>query len=209
MALYKTIQSPRYTVGIWKIEEDLNTLLGLVNLSAKDSNTLSSFSSVKRKTEWVAVRVLLKELIQEERQIEYTLSGKPYFLDNKGYLSISHTDSFVAVIYSSTTAVSIDIERFHERVNRVAYRFINEDEEYVYVAGENETWMKLLVWSTKETIYKYIDTENVDWLEHIKTYPFMLQQEGSIVAKEYRTPSQLLFYISYFREKEFVLTWTS
>ena len=59
-----------YTVvGVWKIEEDIDTLLGMVSLDQNDLVRYKSFRSNSRKLEFLSVRALLKELLGGEAKI--------------------------------------------------------------------------------------------------------------------------------------------
>ncbi|MBN2665570.1 MAG: hypothetical protein JXR67_03605, partial [Bacteroidales bacterium] len=49
-----------YTIlGVWKIEEDINTLLGMVDLDIVDKKKYKGFASTSRKLEFLSVRALL------------------------------------------------------------------------------------------------------------------------------------------------------
>ena len=58
-------------LGVWKIEEDLNTLLELVTLDYDEKKKYKGFSSNSRKLEFLSVRALLSELIGNEARIVY------------------------------------------------------------------------------------------------------------------------------------------
>ena len=45
-------------LGVWKIEEDLNTLLELVSLDNDEKKKYKGFSSTSRKLEFLSVRAL-------------------------------------------------------------------------------------------------------------------------------------------------------
>ena len=88
------------------------------------------FSAEKRKQEWLAVRVLLKELCGEEKGIAYLPSGKPYLEDGSAFVSFSHTSGYVAVALHPSAEVGVDIEQYGTRVQRVASRFIRVMKKY-------------------------------------------------------------------------------
>jgi phosphopantetheinyl transferase len=85
--------------------------------------------SLPRQSEWLTVRVLLKNLLGEEKQILYTDSGKPYLADSSYFISISHTQGHVAVALDEKDPVAIDIEHISPRVERIRSRFMSEAEE--------------------------------------------------------------------------------
>ena len=58
-------------LGVWKIEEDLDTLLGMVSLDNEEKKRYKGFSSNSRKLEFLSVRALLSELTGKEASIVY------------------------------------------------------------------------------------------------------------------------------------------
>ena len=90
MPLYRTYSEGEFLLGIWKSDETTEQLLA--SLEHKDwyREKLAVFSE-KRKHEWLSVRVLLKALCGEEKEIAYYSSGRPYLKDGSRYISISHT----------------------------------------------------------------------------------------------------------------------
>ena len=105
--------------------------------------------------------------------VEKTPSGKPYLADGDAFISISHTQGYVAVAYSKCHEVAVDIEQYGTRVKRVAHKFIREDEQVSIQAG-NEIYAMLLHWSAKESLFKLLDVEGVDFTEHLHIHPFRL-----------------------------------
>jgi hypothetical protein len=53
-------------LGVWKIEEDLDTLMNLVVLDDDEKKKYKGFSSNSRKLEFLSVRALLSELIGKD-----------------------------------------------------------------------------------------------------------------------------------------------
>ena len=111
MALLREYKEIAYQWGIWKTEESTEELLALLPDPERYEQQLTRFSSPHRKLEWLSVRVLLYQLLGEEKIIEYAPSGKPRLADSSYFISISHTRGYVAVILSPRSEVGIDIER--------------------------------------------------------------------------------------------------
>ena len=68
-------------IGVWKIEEDLPTLLSMVEMSAEDRKRYKVFRSTSRKLEFLSVRALLAELLGKEARIVYNKNNKPFIRD--------------------------------------------------------------------------------------------------------------------------------
>jgi len=56
-------------LGVWKIEEDIDTLLDLVLLDNGDRKRFRGFASTSRKLEYLSVRALLAELLGKDARI--------------------------------------------------------------------------------------------------------------------------------------------
>lgn len=92
--------------------------------------------------------------------------GAPSVNKDGVFISISHTDRFVAVAFSHKE-VGVDIELLPRQVDHLAARFASEGEVEICraVMGENPT---LLVWCAKEAIYKTLHRAGVDLLRDMK-----------------------------------------
>ena len=205
MPLYRTHREESLLLGIWKSDETTGQLLASLEHLSWYEGELAKFSE-NRKHEWLAVRVLLKTLCGEEKEIAYYPSGRPYLKDGSGYISISHTRGYVAVALHPSRELGMDIEQYGTRVKKVASRFIRSDEEQNLSHGD-EIYALLLHWSAKETLFKLIGEEEVDLIHHLHILPFTPSGEGTFEAQEYRTEQQGHYRIHYFTHPDFVLTW--
>lgn len=207
MAIYRKYQQGDLTVGVWKVDETMEQLRSMFNCFSLYEEGFSRFSAEKRKQEWLAVRVLLKELCGEEKEIAYHASGKPYLKDGSAYVSFSHTHGYVAVALHPYAEVGVDIEQYGTRVQRVASRFVREDEQVSVQAGD-EVYALLLHWSAKETMFKLMDDGAVDFIDHLHILPFQPGKSGAFEAKEYRSDKGREFLIHYETHPDYVLTFS-
>lgn len=190
--------------GIWQMSEAYEDLCASLP-SVMVAEAESRFQAPHRRQEWLSVRALLRELAGEDCEILYRPSGKPYLLDASTFISISHTRGYVAVILGRKP-VGIDIEQYGSRVHKVASRFMRADELAAPFEGD-DTWSLLLHWSAKETMFKCLDTMEVDFQEHLRIFPFTPLHQGVFHAREYKTASRRTFFIHYLLHPDFVLTW--
>lgn len=206
MPLFLQHITPSYQWGIWKTDETLDNLLAMLPHREAYLESMQRFTAEHRRLEWLAVRVLLYTLLGEEKEIAYYPSGKPYLADGSASISISHTKGYVAVLLGTRDKeVGIDIEQYGERVRRVAYKFMREDEEASLFCG-TEIWSLLLHWSAKETMFKCMNASDVDFREHMRVLPFSVGESGIFSAEEYRTAEKRKFAIHYYLSSDFVLT---
>lgn len=205
MPLYQTYRKGELRVGIWKVEETICQMRSMfVDFSLYESG-MQRFKSEKRQLEWLAVRVLLKELVGEEKEIGYLPSGKPYLEDRSACVSFSHTSGYVAVAVHPNKEVGIDIEQYGLRVRKLASRFVRDDERISVEAGD-EIYALLLHWSAKETMFKLMEHSDVDFLDHLHILPFIPTDSGEMKAVEYRTEMRHTFQVSYYTHPDYVLT---
>ena len=116
------------------------------------------FEGNPRERERDAVHRLLWTMTGNEAlRINHLASGKP-ILDG-WHISISHSRGFAAVILSENQEVAVDIEYQSDRVERIAKKFIREDE-----LTENIEEM-LLLWSAKETLYKLHSDDHLQYFD--------------------------------------------
>lgn len=194
-----------YSIALWKIEEDEETLLNLISNGDEYFEELGKKKAAFRRREWLAVRALLDSVVKGEK-IEYKESGKPYLKSGNYNISISHTASYASIIVSQNREVSIDIEKYGSRIEKVISRFVRDDEEITCYNGD-KIWSMLLHWSAKEAAYKMIDLQDLDLKKHLLIYPFAVNDKGEFSLKEFKTSHQDTFLINYKLYNDFVMTW--
>ncbi len=205
MSLFLNLKKENYHLAIWKLEESLSDLLAFFTSDHPINIDVGNFKNPKRALEWVAVRVLLYHILDGDFTIYYNENGKPYLV-NGFYISISHTNGYIAVIISEFADVGIDIEYYSTRVKKVVSRFMREDEQVVFYNGD-DVWNYLIHWSAKETMFKCIDDVEIDFKEHLHLAKFDISKSGLITAYEYKTAIQRIYNIHYLLGLDFVLTW--
>ena len=195
--------------GIWKIEESWEELLHQFERPETLLPFLNKSKSESRKAEWLAVRLLLRDLIGTETVISYNDCGAPYLPDSPNFISISHSKGFAAVILSPDKPVGIDIEYISERVHRIKSRFLNEVE--LKLLGNHPTTNDLLIcWSAKETAFKMTAQKSADLQKDIQIIdfkPFQNSDNGTLSVREFLTPQSSVFQINYFITPDFVVTY--
>ena len=191
---------------VWQIEEPFDELYAHLDRKELYEPFLNQHRSGERKQEWVAVRVLLKEVLGYEAEIAYHKNGEPYLPGCSHNISISHTCGFVAVLLNNEKRVGVDIEKRSDKILRLAPKFINTNEEYI---SDNDKPLHLLLhWSGKESVYKALGKEGVVFAEQLLVGPFEPEKSGSFQLKAKTNDSETLFAVHYKVDNFFVLTWT-
>lgn len=166
MALYKIVTIDDTTkVFIWKIEESVDDLKSGILLSENSLNRFNSMKSVLHQKGFLSIRHLLKEIDCTDADLHYDDFGKPHL--DKGYISITHSFEFTAIIYSEDKIVGIDIEKQRDKILKIAHKF-TPIQEYNTIANVDALISKLtIVWGAKESLYKIYGKKKLLFLHHI------------------------------------------
>ena len=194
-------------LGVWKTEENAEELLSLLADKADYRLQLSEMRTENRKKEWLAVRVLLKELLGDETTIAYRPNGAPFLPGSDMHISISHTKGYVAVILSEKPPTGIDIEYIGDRILKIKERFLST-EELKHIDPQHEREHLLIHWCAKETLFKMIGQEHVDFIEHLHVRPFTYKENGNLIVCETRTNQAAVYELSYCVYPDFIVVYS-
>ena len=196
--------------GIWQVTESAEELRSRLSVESCDDAVLQGLRAPSRKLEYLAVRVLLKEMLGGEYRIDHHPSGKPFLPDSSLSITISHTNGYVAIGLHPSREVGIDIEYVAERVRKVTSRFVRADElpGLQQHTPQVQLYELLLVWSAKESLYKVLNQQDVDFQEHLRIAPFDFHPAGGeFAAYEYRTKNGMVYGMHYLTHPDFVCTY--
>lgn len=199
---------PGVSLGIWEIKESVEEMVEHFPWIKSLVKETERFKSERRKLEFLAVRELLHEMllqfgISEARACElgrivYNPLGKPLL---KGYhVSISHTQGYAAVILSKKHEVAVDIEYFSNRVEKIAFKFLRQDEKAEGVDS------LLVHWCGKETVYKLFSDEKLQFRE-MRVRPFDTMSDWSCEIENLKSQKKVL--VDFELTMDFVLTYAA
>ncbi len=194
-------------LGVWSITESIAELIDLLPKSQQlyARENIANIKSKHRILEWLATRVLLFNLLGDEKTIVKNSVGKPYLSDNSFNISISHTkNKLVAILLHKQRVVGVDIEVISDRVTNIFNRFISEKE---FTDTTQTTIHQLLHWSAKEVMFKMMNENEINFKEHLFISPFYPLKKGIMTAQEFKTERRQLFRIYYEVHPTYVLTW--
>lgn len=200
-------QENGYQIAVWQMQEALAELKQHP-YALPFVQEASLFKSEQRQREWLSTRILLHNLLGRKVQIRYSSQGKPSLLESDYSLGISHSGEFVAIILSARRAVSIDLETPpYAQIHRVASRVFSP-QEFFFPPAESQAYEPLL-WCAKETLFKLVDWEGIDFRRDFKVAPFQLKPiKGSFHAQVYRAGEPVLNQeLHYHRTQGFVYTY--
>ena len=195
-----------FSILVWHSSETIDVLLQNADLKNKDVIDWQSFKSESRKREWLTVRNALKELIPSSKNVIlfYDGNGKPLLED--GYISISHSHNYIALMYSKISGIGIDIEIIHPRILKLLQRFLNEKEKE-YIIPMNNVEMIHAMWGAKEVLYKIHSLGNIDFKKDLFVHSFSYDKSGSIHASILKKGYEEKLNVFYEQLDGYMLTW--
>lgn len=194
-------------LGVWKIEEDLDTLLGMVSLDSDEKKRYKSFSSTSRKLEFLSVRALLSELVGKEASIVYNKNNKPFLKDGSRFISISHSHKLTSILLSTNEKVGIDLEYMSSNIAAIALKFLNVKEK-ITKDPELRKYHFYIHWCAKEALYKICDKEGISIRKNITISPFEVKEAGEIKGKVHTDKIKEDFILHYSRYDNYAIVWT-
>jgi phosphopantetheinyl transferase len=205
-------------MGIWKINEPWQELFDSLISKETFDPEINNIQSDKRKQEWLAVRLLLQDLLGREVKIRYDKNGAPFLPDSRYHISISHTKGFAAILLNEDPNPGIDIEYHSDRAWKLRHKYMNENELHAIIPfpdnkitgnamKANATEIATICWCAKETAYKALGETEVDFAEQLCIEPFKASKEGDLILNEKRTVQKLSFKINYRVTEDYILTW--
>jgi len=154
--------------AIWQITESVEELYPAIKLRENEEILYRSFVAESRKKQWLAYRILIRELLKPvDFPVEYDQTGKPFLTGSGFHISVTHTEDLAAVIISRNASVGIDIEKIKPRIIKVKDKFLHE-EELSLINKDDELEQLTLAWCAKEALYKMYGLRNLDFRENIR-----------------------------------------
>lgn len=164
MPMAYQFRSGHFSFGLWKIEEDAAYFEQKIAF-------VSSASHPERQRQQCAARMVLETLHPNFPfdRVVLAQSGKPMLPDNALHFSLSHCSGFAACIVSKTGSVGIDVEAIAPRVLKIEQKFLHDQEMrwLEQVDHQDRVAYATLLWSIKETVFKWWGSSGVDFSKHI------------------------------------------
>ena len=200
-------------LGIWRIEEDENYFLAKVPLQ-------QNITHPHKRLQHLAGRYLLQFLFPDFPYDEILIADtrKPYLPNEQYHFSISHSGEYAAAIVSSIHRLGIDIEKPSDKVERIAHKFIHENEKQFLVNSKQlavssspftvHRSLLTIMWSAKEALFKWYSLGNVDFREHMQIIkPIQKQNDSLLLPFVFKKDEPVYLNITSLIFHELVLSW--
>lgn len=196
-------------VLIWRISETEESLIKFTqNEEINIDGSITRLRLVQRRKQKIVALLLLKRLINNTFQLEYTPEGKPFSKQAHGEISISNTGDYVGLIYHPTQLCGLDLEIPGTKILKIAPKFVNISEEEWLNKGPILPFL-YLIWGVKECIFKAIGGGGIDFKQHLLvTCPIGNQQNGEGMAQFKKPQSPIFFKFKYMHLDEVLMVYT-
>ena len=213
-------------LGIWKIEETEEFFLSNVPVQSEVTHPL-------KRLQHLAGRFLLQFLCPgfPYELIRIADTHKPYLPNEQYHFSISHCGDYAAAIVSSDQRVGVDIEITSEKAEKIKDKFLTQNEQLIFsftppsvadrvppsalavaqgLPGAQRdpiatgSHLTTLLWSAKESVYKWFGDGGVDFRKHIQLEGIH-ETDETILCHFTKTNRQLIIY--YRNLDHLMLTW--
>lgn len=186
-------------MGVWHIAEEEAFFLEQVPLQR-------SITHAHKRLQHLAGRLLLKELFPSfpVTLIRVADTRKPFLPDEPYHFSISHCGDYAAAIVSTDHRVGVDIELVDEKIRRLTGKFTGPAEQVLLTAG-SFTDTATLIWSIKESVFKWHSIGGVDFSEDIRIQELRGDATEGHARVLFRGDTQLEVHYLHFNNN--YLTW--
>lgn len=159
-------------IGIWEIAESLDFFNSKLLLTPREKEEYLKIKFEHKSLEWWASRYLTMLLHQKEIRdpIIKDEQGKPFFEQSKRFLSLSHTDGYVASCFHDKPC-GIDIQVYDEKTLTVAPRILSSVEMRKFLP-QSDLHMATFYWSAKEAVYKAYGKRKLEFRREIRLESF-------------------------------------
>lgn len=196
-------QEENAQILVFKIAEDDEFYRRSIDFTEADSKEFNEIKHPDKQRQWLASRYLLKKITGENRTLFVKKSdlGKPHFTNHEAHFSISHSRDCIALIYSLTRNVAIDIEKLQPKIEHIRKKFLHPKDFEQGTDLVNLT----LIWSVKEAIYKYFHTKELySFKENIAV---LEKNEMHLFAEVELSNTLISIKLSYLIIEDFVLVY--
>ncbi len=160
-------------LGLYRIENTYDQLLEELNPDELDRELLDTYSNVQKKQEWLAARILLREVCRflgiEYMGTRKDSNGKPFLQGHSYQISLSHSFPYVAVIADPHRDVGIDLEQPKEKLKKISSRYLDDRE--LSLCMDLNIDALCIFWCAKEALYKIYSKKGLNFRNEIHLYP--------------------------------------
>jgi phosphopantetheinyl transferase len=181
-------------IYVWKVISASSDLIKNPLFTIEELEDAHQLKSEKRKTEFLATRLALKNLFGKKTELKHHHSGRPY-IKEVSHISISHSKNYIAIAFGEEN-IGVDMEEPIEKMLKLIPRILSE-REYCEFQKTPSTELACKLWGAKESALKYVGDKTLNYREDIQ-----IENPGSGSAKYL----ELDLNVQFERIEEMILT---
>jgi len=193
-------------LGIWELNESYEEMHSRIHFFEGEEEKLKNYKSSFRQLEWMSVRRLLREIKGVPTQIIYNDQRKPFLLNSNEHISISHSRDLTGILLSRNRKIGLDLEYMVQNIEKVAHKFMNEDEYLVQDPVRRNTHL-YIHWCAKEALYKLCDKQDINFRKNLTIEPFEPEGCGEIMGWVDNKFWHDKFLLRYFTIKNYIVVY--
>jgi 4'-phosphopantetheinyl transferase len=194
----KNIQINNSTIHLMWFE-NFETSSYLDHLSEIEKERYFEIKHENRKQEFVATRILRHEIFGHQH-IHYKNHGAP-FIENEGYISISHTKNCVGIALNENHEIGFDLEYERPQIDKIQHKFISDTEKSIFNCDSKLESTK--IWSAKEALYKLAGRKEIDFKTQLQ---LSKSKEEIWIGKIINSDHNLITELSIFESNELIIS---
>jgi phosphopantetheine--protein transferase-like protein len=105
---------------------------------------------------------------------------------------------------SKTHKVGIDIEQIKQKVERIANKFMR-DEELAFISGPQKIEQLYVCWCAKEAVYKCNGQKEVSFADNIFLEPFQFEHHGVVNAQLNKKDTTIDYTVGYLQYEDYMI----
>jgi len=162
------------------------------------SYTQSQFKSIHRQAEWLHTHYLIFQLTGVFQSYGFDKWKKPFCNITKHYISITHTEHYVALMLMKKGRGGVDMEEADRNFIKTAPKFLHNDEQKW--CQKNDCLRQ--IWCFKEAAYKLIPDASADFKTH-----YICKFDSNNAANVEYLPLSINIRMNYVKNENYFLTW--
>lgn len=192
---------PHTRLAIWKIEEEEGFF---------DVPLQQAITHPHKRLQHLAGRYLLRYLFPDFplHLVKIADSRKPFLEDEAYHFSVSHSGDYAAALVSRHKRVGVDVEAVSAKAQRLAAKFLHSEELAQVPAAADVTRLFTLLWSCKESVFKWWSFGKVDFSEDIRLQLEPLPGRAGCLQGMFQREEKHFLSIHYRLFEDVCLTWT-
>jgi 4'-phosphopantetheinyl transferase len=206
MPLLFTRNNPTGTLAVWTMTETVEELMTMISLNETDQETMALIPNANRKREFLTIRILLFIVTGTYPDLRHDAQRKPFLCNSSRNISISHSGK-LAAIYLSDYQAGIDTEVTTRDISRVLPRFLSPEELHWTTGTADPNTAGILCWSIKESVFKMMGKEGVDFRSQMIIKPLIPGNSGEAEVLFRHGKLRKTVRVLYLLEGDNVITW--